>query len=132
MGPARRAIPARSASTQPNMEIPVMRKFLILLALVAGGGMAQAAGKGFYLGAGVSQAEIDTFDSDEFGVGDLDDFDFDNTAFKLIAGFRPLDLVAVEVNYMDLGDGSVGVGPFTFETEAKALAAYGLISLPIP
>ena len=36
-----------------------MRKLLILLALASIGGMAQAADKGFYLGAGVSQAKID-------------------------------------------------------------------------
>jgi opacity protein-like surface antigen len=109
-----------------------MRKLLILLALTAAGGMAQAADNGFYIGGGVSQAEIDTFDSDEFGVGDLNDFEIDDTAFKLIAGFRPLEFMAVEANYMDLGEGRIGIGPARFQTEAKAIAAYALFSLPIP
>lgn len=109
-----------------------MRKLLIGLVFLSIAGMAQAADNGFYLGAGVSQTEIDAFDDDAFGVGDLDDFKIDNTSYKIIAGFRPLDFMAIEANYIDLGDGEVGVGDFTFRTEAKAIAAYALFSLPIP
>ena len=109
-----------------------MRKLLLALALTSACGLAQAADKGFYLGAGVSQAKIDSFNNDDFGVGDLDDFEIDDTAYKLIAGFRPLDFMAVEANYMDLGEGKVDVGPFAFKSKAKAAAAYALFSLPIP
>jgi OOP family OmpA-OmpF porin len=108
-----------------------MRKLLMLLALSAAGGIAQAGDNGFYLGAGVSQAQIDDF-SDNFGVSDLDDFEIDDTAFKIIAGFRPIDLIAIEANYMDLGSESVDVGVGSFDAEAKAYAAYGLVYLPLP
>ena len=109
-----------------------MRKLMISLAFLSACGLAQAADKGFYLGGAVSQAEIDAFNSDEFGVGDLNDFEIDNTAFKIMAGFRPLDFMAVEANYMDLGDGTIGIGDNNFRSEAKAIAAYALFSLPIP
>jgi hypothetical protein len=61
---------------------------------------ASAADNGFYLGAGVTQTK---FDPD-----DVDDFKFDDNSFKVIAGFRPLDWLAVEANYIDLGSESEG------------------------
>ncbi len=113
-----------------------MRKLLILLALAAiggtAGGTAQAADKGFYLGAGVSQAKLDGIRNNNFDEDDLDDFEIDDTAYKIIAGFRPLDFMAIEANYMDLGDGNIDVGPFNLKTKAKAAAAYAVFSLPIP
>ena len=56
---------------------------------------AHAADNGIYLGAGVTDTN---FDTKNFGSGNLDD-----NSFKLIAGIRPLDWLAVEVNYVDLG-----------------------------
>jgi OOP family OmpA-OmpF porin len=56
---------------------------------------AAAADNGFYIGAGITQTE---FDIDDIGSGELDD-----NSFKVIAGFRPLDWLAVEANYIDLG-----------------------------
>jgi opacity protein-like surface antigen len=60
---------------------------------------ASAADNGFYLGAGLTQTK---FDADELG----DDFKLDDNSFKVIAGFRPLDWLAVEANYIDLGSES--------------------------
>jgi hypothetical protein len=64
---------------------------------------ASAADNGFYLGAGVTQTK---FDADELS----DDFELDDNSFKVIAGFRPLDWLAVEANYIDLGSESGGGG----------------------
>ena len=60
----------------------------------------EAADNGFYLGAGVSQAKTE-LSFDDFGSDDVDD-----TGFKIIGGCRPLDFLAVEANYMDLGGDS--------------------------
>jgi OOP family OmpA-OmpF porin len=103
---------------------------LTLAPLALLGTAAQAADNGFYLGAGVSQAKIDDV-GDDFDTGDLDEFELDDTAFKLIAGFRPLDNFAVELNYMDLGDESRSAGGSSFNLEAKAYAAYAVGFLPI-
>ena len=70
------------------------------LSLAALAPQAAAADNGFYLGAGLTQTE---FDIDDVGSGGLDD-----NSFKLIAGFRPLDWLAVEANYIDLGGESGG------------------------
>lgn len=67
------------------------------LALIAAAPQAQAADNGFYLGAGLTQTEFDT----DFGSDSLDD-----NSYKLIAGFRPLDWLAFEANYIDLGSAS--------------------------
>lgn len=93
--------------------------------LAFGGTAAHAADNGFYLGAGVLQAKVDdVFDTN---------LELDNTGFKIIAGFRPLDLLAVEANYMDLGDETrnlpLGVSG---QVDAKAFAAFGMLFLPIP
>jgi OOP family OmpA-OmpF porin len=107
-----------------------MRKLLPALSLVlaaAVGSTAQAADNGFYLGAGVSDAKID----DVFGSGS--DLDLDNTAWKIIAGFRPIDHFAVEANYMDLGSETHDFGALaSAKTDAKALAAYAVGFLPLP
>jgi hypothetical protein len=59
---------------------------------------AQAADNGFYFGGSIGRSEVDV-DSE------LDDFiDSEDTGFKLIAGFRPLDWLGVEASYIDLGE----------------------------
>ena len=65
------------------------------LSLAAIAPQAAAADNGFYLGAGITQTQ---FDIDDIGEGELDD-----NSFKIIAGFRPLNWLAVEANYIDLG-----------------------------
>jgi OmpA-OmpF porin, OOP family len=91
------------------------------LSLAAMAPQAAAADNGFYLGAGLTQTDfkvsVDDFDGDE---------SFDDNSFKIIAGFRPLDWLAVEANYIDLGsvdfdDGS-GVS-----IDSKALTASVLL-----
>jgi hypothetical protein len=66
------------------------------LASLALAGTANAADNGFYLGVGVGQSNVD-IDSATVHV------DGDDTGFKAIAGFRPLDSFGVEVNYVDFG-----------------------------
>jgi hypothetical protein len=93
--------------------------------LAFGGTAAHAADNGFYLGAGVTQAKVDdVFDTN---------LKLDDTGYKIIAGFRPLDLIAVEANYMDLGNETRNLGLGSAgQVDAKAFAAFGLLFLPIP
>jgi opacity protein-like surface antigen len=73
------------------------------LGLMAAAPRAQAADNGFYLGAGITKTE---FDSD-----DIDTVELDDSSFKVIAGIRPLDWLAFEVNYVDLGSDSEELDP---------------------
>ena len=64
---------------------------------------AVAADNGFYLGGSVGQVNL-KIDDLTGGVFPDDDFDSDDTAFKLIAGIRPLDWLAVEAAYVNFGE----------------------------
>jgi OOP family OmpA-OmpF porin len=96
------------------------------LGLIAAAPNAQAADNGFYLGAGISQANTE-LSFDEFGSGDVDD-----NGFKLIAGFRPLDFLAVEANYMDLGGDSedgTSIDSSAITVSALLMAEVGIVDL---
>ena len=91
---------------------------------------AAAADNGFYLGVGVTQTDFDI---------SVDDFDeevtLDDSSFKVIAGFRPLDWLAFEANYIDLGsaefdDGSdLTVDSTALTGSALLLAEFGVVDL---
>ena len=107
-----------------------MRMLLPALTLALVGTAAQAADNGFYLGAGVSQVKLDNVGHD-FNTGNLNDFKLDNTSWKLIGGFRPLDQFAVELNYVDLGSENRRVGTVNFNADGKAYGAFAVGLLPI-
>lgn len=85
---------------------------------------AAAADNGFYLGAGITDTK---FDVKNVGGASLDD-----NSFKIIAGVRPLDWLAVEANYIDLGsDKSNGasVDGTAFTVSGLLLAEFGIVDL---
>jgi hypothetical protein len=71
------------------------------LLLLASNGAATAADNGFYLGASVGNANLEI--DDLAGISEAD-FKGDDTGYKLIAGIRPLDWLAVEASWVDFGD----------------------------
>ena len=83
---------------------------------------AVAADNGIYLGASVGQSglQIDDFD-----------YDADATGYKLIAGWRFLDWLAVEGNYIDFGSGDDTVAGTKIETEADGFSLSAVGFLPI-
>jgi hypothetical protein len=90
------------------------------LGLLAAAPRAQAADNGFYLGAGITKTK---FDSNDFGNVKLDD-----SSYKVIAGIRPLDWIAFEVNYVDLGSDSEDISPgVTSKVDANALTGSVLL-----
>lgn len=96
----------------------------LLPAMLATATAANAADNGIYLGAGVTQAKVDDIFNTNLKI--------DNTAYKLIAGIRPLDFLAVEANYIDLGDETRNFAIGSAHADAKAFAAFGMLFLPIP
>jgi hypothetical protein len=101
-----------------------MRKLLFVTALTLAAGAAQADSTGLYVGAGITKAKVDNI----FGSVDIN-----NTAWKAIAGFRPISLFAVEANYLSLGSQTrsfSGLGGA--HADAKAFAAYAVGFLPLP
>jgi outer membrane protein with beta-barrel domain len=107
-----------------------MRILLPALMLALVGTAAQAADSGVYLGAGVSQVKLDNVGKD-FNTGNLNDFKLDNTSWKLIGGFRPIDNFAAELNYYDLGSENRNIGGQPFRADGKAYGAFGVGLIPI-
>jgi OOP family OmpA-OmpF porin len=108
-----------------------MRKTTALAATAALGLLAApafAADNGIYLGAGVGQSGVSFNDTIE---GQHLDFSVDSTAFKAIAGWRFLDSLAVEANYVDLGSGDDTVAGTKVKTDVSGLSLSAVGFLPI-
>jgi len=88
---------------------------------------AFAADNGIYLGASVGQSGVE---ADNVGF-DGGDFDANSTGFKAIAGWRFLDWLSVEANYVDLGSGDDTVDGRRLEFDANGVSLSAVGFLPI-
>jgi opacity protein-like surface antigen len=79
----------------------MLRQGILATLVLAIAPLAQAADNGIYIGAGYVQSDYGLDDPDLAG------FDDEDSGFKLIAGWRPIDNFGVEVNYIDHGDALV-------------------------
>jgi hypothetical protein len=107
-----------------------MRKLMLLTVLALGANTARAENGFYYLGAGVVRNSL----TDITDLGGLPDLK--NTSWKAYAGVRPLNWLAGELDYIDLGSGSSTTtsssGTVTAHADGKALAAYAVGFFPIP
>jgi len=86
---------------------------------------------GFYLGAGVGQfnAGIDNVDDVDSTV---DNWDEDDTAYKVFAGYRLNRFLGFEVDYINLGKPSGDVVPgFNVDTSVDGFAPYVVGTIPL-
>jgi hypothetical protein len=83
---------------------------------------AIATDNGIYLGGSVGQSSLQV---DDFS------YDADATGYKLIAGWRFLDWLAVEGNYIDFGSGDDSVSGAEIESEADGVSLSAVGFLPI-
>jgi opacity protein-like surface antigen len=88
---------------------------------------AAAADNGFYLGASVGQANLQIDDLANISTAD---FDGEDTAFKLVAGIRPLDWLAVEAAYVNFGEPDDTVLGLPLEAEGDGISAFAVGFLP--
>ncbi|HEY6824592.1 MAG TPA: outer membrane beta-barrel protein [Steroidobacteraceae bacterium] len=104
-----------------------MRTLMPLTVLAFAAGAAQAENGFFYLGAGVVRNSL----SDITSIGGLPDLQ--NTSWKAYAGVRPLNWLAAEADYIDLGSNSgTNASGSSATTNGSAFAAYAVGFLPIP
>jgi len=91
-----------------------------------------ADAQGFYAGATLGKGELD------ITTAAVSHFGSDHTAFKLIAGMRPVSALGVELAYVDFGRPSGQTRyPFsnvTLATDAsmRGVAGFGVLYLPLP
>jgi hypothetical protein len=95
----------------------------LALSFAAASTPAVAADKGIYLGAtgGVSSVHSD----------DVLNYDADATGFKLIAGWRFIDWLAIEANYVDFGSGSDTVAGQKIRTDGNGVSLSALAFIPV-
>ena len=89
---------------------------------------AVAADNGFYLGGSVGQANLKISDITD-GISTAD-FDADDTAFKLIAGIRPLDWLGVEAAYVNFGEPEDTVLGQKLKADGDGISAFAVGFLP--
>jgi opacity protein-like surface antigen len=77
---------------------------------------AVAADNGFYLGGSIGLT--------------VTDFDGDDTAFKLIAGIRPLDWLGVEAAYVNFGEPEDTVFGQNVKADGDGISAFAVGFLP--
>lgn len=98
-----------------------MRKgTLPVIALLGFAASAGAADNGFYLGASIGQSNVKI----EQGLARVDG---DDTGYKLIAGIRPLDWLAVEASYIDFGTVKDGAA----KSDNNGVSAFVVGFLPV-
>jgi len=102
---------------------------------------------GFYLGGAAGQAQVEAGNLASplpSVVPSVPDFKANHSAFKLVAGVRPLSLIGAEVAYVDFGHPNRSFGSVTntsgvpvgstasADVQLSGEAAYGIVYLPIP
>jgi len=109
-----------------------MRNILLASTTAAAFGLfssqTQAADNGIYLGASVGQSGTEYQERIE---GTNLNFDASATGFKAIAGWRFLDWLAVEGNYVDLGSGDDNVLGQKIETDVNGVSLSAVGFLPV-
>ena len=104
-----------------------MHKSLIAIVSIASatlGLSARAADNGIYLGGSTGQSGVH---ADVQGAS----YDAGATAYKLIAGWRILDWLAVEGDYVDFGSGSDKIGGEKVETDINGVTLSAIGFLPL-
>ena len=104
-----------------------MRRVLLVIALVLGASAALADNQSFYLVAAISKDKLSDIANQGTNFADID-----STSWKVYGGFRPLNVFAVEADYLDLGSQTNTFVTTTTHSDAKAFAGYAVGFLPIP
>jgi OOP family OmpA-OmpF porin len=106
-----------------------MNRYLTGLVLLAASSSALAmdpALHGFYVGGAIGNAQVELEDADS----DID-FKGDDTGYKLFAGWRIIDWVAVEAAYTHYGEPRDRVLGIEFESEFESFSLSALGMLPL-
>jgi hypothetical protein len=101
-----------------------MPRLLAALVLALAAGVAQADNGLLYVGAGITRDSLKDITAIN---GDLD-----STDWKVMAGFRPISLFAIEADYIDLGSQTITNAEANTHLQYKAFAGYAVGFVPIP
>jgi hypothetical protein len=105
---------------------PILPALTAILSLASA--PALAVDNGFYFGASVGAGGVQF---DQRFDGQRIDYDAGSTGFKAIAGWRFLDWLSVEANYVDLGSGEDKIAGEKVETDVSGASLSMVGFLPL-
>jgi hypothetical protein len=86
---------------------------------------------GLYVGGAVGQAQLEA-DAGSFRSLNTDDFKHNHSAYKVVAGIRPISMLGGEISYVDMGHPAGSLGGRPADVAIKGTAAFGMFYLPLP
>src|SRR5690349_2567444 len=81
---------------------------------------------GFYVGAGLGQSRIEA----DAGAISTQSFKENHSAWKLVAGVRPISLIGAEVSYTNFGDPETTIAGVPVRADLKGYGVSGLLFAP--
>jgi opacity protein-like surface antigen len=81
---------------------------------------------GLYVGGAAGQSQV------EANVPTVGDFKENHSAFKVIAGIRPISLIGAELSYIDFGHPSGNINGVASDVSEKGADAFAVLYLPVP
>src|SRR3984893_2002077 len=81
---------------------------------------------GLYVGGAAGQSQV------EANIPSIGDFKQNHSAFKVIAGIRPISLIGAELSYIDFGHPSGSINAVSSNVSEKGADAFGVLYLPVP
>jgi OmpA-like transmembrane domain len=110
-----------------------MRAPLTVIGLLLATTVADA-GTGLYVGAGIDRTTLHNIYATPPCENLCSTFHIDDTSWKAILGWRPLQPFAIEEEYIDLGSSAIHLshGNAIFNANAAAIYAVGFLPLPDP
>jgi opacity protein-like surface antigen len=81
---------------------------------------------GLYVGGAVGQSQV------EANVPSVGEFKENHSAFKVIAGIRPIPLIGAELSYVHFGHPSGNINSSPSDVAEKGADAFAVLYLPVP
>jgi opacity protein-like surface antigen len=81
---------------------------------------------GLYVGGAVGQSQV------EANAPSVGDFKENHSAFKVIAGIRPIPQIGAELSYIDFGHPSGNINAVSSSVSEKGADAFAVLYLPVP
>jgi opacity protein-like surface antigen len=117
-----RPIPSRRIPPVPRTATIVV----FVMAVLATGHAFAGDLLGLYVGGSVGQSQV------EANAPSIGDFKQNHSAFKVIAGVRPISLFGAELSYIDFGHPSGSINAVSSNVSEKGADAFGVLYLPVP
>jgi hypothetical protein len=117
---------------KPTNTSALILAAIALPALSGGNAMADDL-FGLYVGGAIGQGQVAASASYPT-IANLypGEFKENHSAFKVMAGIRPISLVGAELAYIDFGHPSGNIFGYPASASLKGTAAFGILYLPVP